>query len=484
MFNEEDYKQILSSIIDDIFDDVKLFLLEKIGNYRDYLKLYLNKDSISDKIEIYSWINEKLNNTKKDNKQYKDLIKGIQDNIFALINISLEEFYYLSRQIFQNLIKDIIDKLEKDKNMQLNYIELVIQSLIKKEYDFDQETKEIKNILILHIKLLCELKKFDQIVPAFQSYSLYPFEECLTCCEKAGADEGCIYLYIKEGSIEKGFDLSISKLDGIFNKILDNINNESDNKELFYIFNKYLLNSKNICENNDKEDLWFKLLDILYKYENESSKLIKKYENNPQKKKLSDELYQKIIEDIKDLTEKMCSFVSMKRILEVVTNKNKISGFIEYKELIMKLLSIYSNSSDILLSVKRLLNSLIFQNEHKFQEYNLKGGTLNDICDKCNKKFISDKIFIFKCKHIFHKECLDIQITEFGKEAFCPLCLDTNFENINNKEKSLVINDKNLIEEKNKGGKIFKNRISQKLQRFDDNFLDKNKIMIKNSIAI
>ena len=174
----------------------------------------------------------------------------------------------------------------------------------------------------------------------------------------------------------------------------------------------------------------------------------------------------------------------MKRILEVVTNKNKISGFIEYKELIMKLLSIYSNSSDILLSVKRLLNSLIFQNEHKFQEYNLKGGTLNDICDKCNKKFISDKIFIFKCKHIFHKECLDIQITEFGKEAFCPLCLDTNFENINNKEKSLVINDKNLIEEKNKGGKIFKNRISQKLQRFDDNFLDKNKIMIKNSIAI
>ena len=484
MFNEEDYKQILSSIIDDIFDDVKLFLLEKIGNYRDYLKLYLDKDSINDKIEIYSWINEKLNNTKKDNKQYEDLIKGIQDNIFALINISLEEFYYLSRQIFQNLRKDVIDKLEKDKNMQLNYIELIIQSLIKKEYDFDQETKKIKNILILHIKLLCELQKFDQIVPAFQSYSLYPFEECLTCCEKAGADEGCIYLYIKEGSIEKGFDLSISKLDGIFNKILDNINNESDNKELFYIFNKYLLNSKNICENNDKEDLWFKLLDILYKYENESSKLIKKYENNPQKKKLSDELYQKIIEDIKDLTEKMCSFVSMKRILEVVTNKNKISGFIEYKELIMKLLSIYSNSSDILLSVKRLLNSLIFQNEHKFQEYNLKGGTLNDICDKCNKKFISDKIFIFKCKHIFHKECIDIQITEFGKEAFCPICLDTNFENINNKEKSLVINDKNLIEEKNKGGKIFKNRISQKLQRFDDNFLDKNKIMIKNSIAI
>ena len=486
MFNEEDYKNILSSIIDNIFDELKLFLLEKMGNYKGYITLFLNSNNNikNDKLDIYTWINQKLNNTKKDSQQYKELIEGIQDNCFSLINISLEEFYYLSRQIFQNLRKEVIDKLEKDKNIQLKYIELIIQSLIKKEYDFDQETDEIKKILILHIKTLCDLKKYDKIVPAFQLCSLYPFDECLSCCEKAKADEACIYLYIKEGSIEKGFELSISNLDDAFNRIVEDINNAKENKELFNTFNKYLLNARSICENNDKnmEDLWFKLLDILYKYENKATNLAKNNENDVQKKKLSDELYQKIIEDIKYLTEKMCSYVSIKRILEVVTNKNKISGFIEYKHLIMKLLAIYSNSSDILFSVKRLLNSLIFQSEHAFQNYNLKGDTLKDKCDKCNKQFRTDKIFIFNCKHIFHKECINIQLTELGREALCPFCMDINIEN-KNQEKSLVIKDKNLIDEKNQE-KTLKNRVTQKLQRFDDNYLEKNKIIIKNSINL
>ena len=487
-FNIEDYNHILKSSIDKIFDDIKLFLLEKVENYRGCLELYLDKDSNirNREQQVYPWLNKIINKAKKDSSQYNDLLEAIKDNIYSLISISLNEFYYFTRQIFQNLRKEVIDKLEKEPNLQLDYIELIIQSLIKKDFDFDEEAEEIKNILILHVKLLCQLKQFDKIVPAFKSYPLYPVEECLSWCEISKAEEACIYLYMKEGSIEKAFDLSISKLDIIFNKISENIkleNNEEEIKNLINAFKKSLSHVKSTCEDNDKnvEDLWFKLLDILYNYQNESVKLIKKYENFSEKKKNSDILYQSISNDIKDLTEKMCSFVSVKRILEVVTDKNKISKFGEYKELIMKLLRIYNNSANILLSVKRLLTSLIFQTEHSFQEFNTKGDLINKNCSKCNKEFKNDKVYKFNCMHIFHKYCIIIKNTKLGKEGICPICQETENEsliNVNN-ENSLIKQNKNIIDENNKEENVYFNKLNQKLDRYDNSFLEKNKIMIQ-----
>ena len=486
-FNKDDYNQILNSNIDTIFDDVKVFLLEKVGKYRDCLELYLNKNSNIKNREgnIYPWLNKIIFKSKKDSAQYNDFLEAIKDNIYPLISISLNEFYYLTRLVFQNLRKEILDKLENDQTLQLNYVELIIQSLVRKDYDFDEEAEEIKNILILHIKLLCQLKLFDKIVPAFKSYPLYPMEECLFYCESSKAEEACIYLYIKEGSIEKAFDLSISKLDIIFNQIRENINNENkeeENKKLINDFKECLSRVKNTCEDNDKniEELWFKLLDILYKYQNESLKLIKKNEIYLEKKKSSDILYQSISEDIKELTERMCAFVSVKRILEVVTDKNKISKFHEYKELIMKLLRIYNNSANILFSVKRLLTSLIFQTQHSFQEFNLKGDLIENNCSKCNKEFRGDKIYKFNCMHIFHKECIIIRNTELGKEGICPICREIENENINNNdsENSLMKENKNIIDKNNKEENFYIKKLNQKLDRYDNVFLEKNKNMI------
>ena len=489
MFNIDDYKQILPSVLDNIFDEVKLFLLEKIGNYRQCLELYIDKTSLikNKNNEIYNWIDKIIHQTKKDTKPYEELLEAIKDNIFPLISISLNKFYYLSRQIFQNIRKDVIERLEKDKKLQLEFIELIIQSLIKKEFDIDEDTEEIKKILILHIELLCELNQFDKIVLAFQSCSLYPFEECLSCCEKAKAHEACIYLYLKEGSVEKAFNLSISKLNSIFELILDNINNENEENKKFNNLledlNKYLLSVIDICENNDKniEDLWFKLLDKLYQYEDEAVKISKKYENDNKKKKKSDDLYQNLVENVKDLTEKMCSYVSIKRILEIVTDKNKISGFKEYKELIIKLLGIYSNSTDILFSVKRLFTSLIFQTDKQFNDFNTEGFTLNEICDKCSKEFNCDKIYRFNCKHFIHKECIFYQNCEFGKQMLCPICKDIEIENKNIDGKSLVKLNTNIIEENNIRENYVPPRISQKLKKFDKSVYERNKAMIRTN---
>ena len=203
MFNKEDYKFILLSINDNMFDEIKLFLLEQTENYKECIKIYLDKNKNSyinnENNHIFIWIKKIISNTDKNSKQYKELLEVIKDNIFSLTSISIKDFYYLSRDIFKNNKKEIIERLEKDKKIQLEYIELIIKSLIKREYDFNGEIEEIKKILILHINLLCQLKQFDKILPYFKSCSLYPFEECLNICEKAKAHDACIYLYLKEG---------------------------------------------------------------------------------------------------------------------------------------------------------------------------------------------------------------------------------------------------------------------------------------------
>ena len=485
MFNKEDYKNILLSINDNMFDEIKLFLLEQTENYKECIEIYLSKNKNSninnENDHIFIWIKNIINNMDKKSKQYEELLEVIKDNIFSLISISIKDFYYLSREIFKNNKNEIIKILEKNKKIQLEYIELIIHSLIKKDHDFIEDTEDIKKILILHINLLCQLKQFDRILPYFKSCSLYPFEECLNICKNAKAHDACIYLYLKEGSILEAFNLSLSNLEDIFNNIVENINkgnNNEENKKSLDKLNKYLLNVRNICEINKKtniEDLWFRLLDALYKFENESIKLLKKYENDNIKKKNSEELYNNIFENIKDLTEKMCLYVSIKKIIEFVTNKNKISEFKDYKELIMKLLKIYSNSTDILFSVKSLFTSLILKRESTFQEFNIKGDLLNEKCDKCNKKFKSEEILRFNCKHFFHKKCI---ITEFGKEPICPICPDIEGENINIGEKSLVLTRPNNINEKNKGEKTFSKKITQKLENYDNKSSEKNKLMI------
>ena len=482
MFNKEDYKQILPSIKDSLFDEIKLFLLEKIEDYKECFKIYIDKKDN----EIFIWIHNIINKLKKDSKQYEEFLEAIKENIFALISISLKEFYYLSRQIFKNIKKEVIDSLEKDKNIQLKYIELIIQSVIRKEYDFDGDTETIKNILILHINLLCQLNLYDKIVPAFKSYSLYPFEECLSLCEKAKAHKACIYLYIKEGSIQKAFDLSTSYLENNFKNVLKNVNkenNDEEHKKLLDKYNNSLLDSINICEINENniEDLWFKLLDVLYKFENESINLAKN-ENDNKKKQKYEEIYQNIIQNIKDLTETMCSFLSIKTVLEVVTHKNKISEFNEYKELIMKLLKYYNNSKDILSTVKSLFTSFIFQSQHTFQDYMLKGDLLKEKCDKCNKEFIGENIFLFNCKHTFHKECMIVKNTELGKEGICPICQDNYNESENNtfEGKSLIKSNVNIIDENNKRENIFAKRIYQKFEKYDNITIEKNKITIRD----
>ena len=497
---EKDYTKILEYIVDNTFDEVKLFLYNQLEDYKKSIAFYLDeKNNIKDRVpRLFKFLKEKTEEL-KDTDKYKILIDIIKDNVINLAKISLKDFFELFKQIFWKEKKEIIKKLEEDKLLQFNFVEILIQFFIKLDednknfidFEDDNEEKEIKYLLGLQIKLLCELEKFDDIVPALKSNSFYPLKECLSYCKEAGAYEACVYLYLKEANYESALKLATNKLEEIFNNLIKNINednNEEKQKELLINFDKYLNDGKNICEDNSVEDLWFELLQILYSYEKKSIKI--KSENEiKEKDKNFNTLYQKILQEIKELLEKMSTYVSINRIIEVVSEKNKNAGFKEFRELLIKILNNYDNLSNIFISARRLLTNLVLENENSFQILNLKGELLKvERCDKCQKKIdINDKnngeILAFLCNHCYHKKCVPLR-----KVLECPVCRELEIGEMEYKGLSLVRKDTAVIENKEKDDKqvqvkvdILERRKIIKLNKFDQKFYN-NRKMLTDSI--
>ena len=166
VFTDEDYKKILSSIDDKIFNEVKLFIYDKIDYFNECLKLYLDKDfNISGKtVKLYKWINDKLNMIQKGTYKHEKFLENIQENSLPLASLSLNKFYELSKEIFQGNYKKIVEKLKGDKNIQLEYIQLLLKYIIStyenNEYNVtNEEMEEIKYILEIHISLLIDKHK-------------------------------------------------------------------------------------------------------------------------------------------------------------------------------------------------------------------------------------------------------------------------------------------------------------------------------------
>ena len=498
-FTKDNYRTVLNAINSTIFNELKLYLFDKIDNFGSCLQLYLDKDfNLPDKsIKLFNWINAKLIAYKGTNN-YDKFIETLKENTLPLASVSINKFYDLSKELFQGSHRTIILKLKSDKNSQLAYIELIIKYIIStyenNEYNVPkEEMQEIKFILGLHIQLLCDLKKFDKIIPSLKSCVFYPMDECIKSCECAKVYEPLLFLYLKEGYIEKAYEMSCTYLDETFDtiiKISEKKNKLEFEKEL-EVYYKYLTDIKKICEKNALlEDLWFNILDKLYDYENKAEEM--------EKKTGSKILSQTIIKDIKELMDKMCSFVGIKRILEVVTERNKNAGFKEFRELLMKLLNSYGNLSNILYSAKHLLTNLILENENYFQLLNLKGENLDSPkCGKCQKKFIKylnkkELIYVFNCNHTFHKDCIN-KGGDSDKEILCPLCTELELSNNEFEGQSLIQRSNSIIEDKDntKNKNKFqvnmdaeKRRTILKFERFDNRNLEKHKLMIDNSISV
>ena len=346
-----------------------------------------------------------------------------------IADINIDSFENMVKEIFPDEKRKILDKLlSEDKEICLKYIEALVKT-INSQLDNDEEIDKLKNdtentsfILGYHIKLLCEFDKKDEILEALQKNHLYPYQECLNLCIDNHVYDAIIYLYQLNGELSMAVKICLDRIDEAFKQLLADIDkkkisNVSEIDENYWKqMEKYLKKGIEVCENNskgneDEDDIWFSILNKLFDCEKKLGENLKKIKDDELNKSVIKHMQDINLQNIKDLMDRMCSYVKITRIMNVVSERNKNAGLKEFKELIKKILNNYSSQTNIFYSTRNLLSNTVFENETLFQELNQKGELIDrDKCDKYKKEFNKnlmnkEKILVFNCEHIFHKSC-------------------------------------------------------------------------------
>ena len=510
MFTDFEFESIYENINSDIFDEVSLFLLNKIKKYHKCLELFLksNNKIESKKERIFKWISNVYQSLSYNEKGIREFKQDLKDKFSEIAEIDISKFEDMVKDIFIGEKKMILEKLSsQNKKVCLNYIEFLIPKFsrnLEKEEEIEFKNVDfVSSFLIQHIKLLCEFKKFDEVIKALENKDVvYPFKECLKLCEENKIYDAMIYLYKINGEANNGLERCLERINNNFQNFVNDINDnkikevEKDGKYI-EINKKYLNMGIDVCEHNSEsidDNLWFKLLNKLYELENKLNEQIDINKNNDTNKKIIEHFQEQIIQERKDLIEKICSYVGITKILNIVSEKNKNADFKEFRELILKILFNYGSQTKIFMSARKLLLNLILENEAKFQIMNQDGFPLNlEKCDRCQKDFNDkknkDSILVFKCKHLLHFKCSRKERRENGIELVCPICRELEIEDSIATAKSLIrrkstkiLND--VVDKKdvqiNTSAK--KANVIKKLKRFDNKLKNKKRLIIESNL--
>jgi hypothetical protein len=421
------------------FQMVKIHLLKLSKNYKRCLEVFLQPEShIKDKEnKVFEWIDETFKELQEEDPLNFDSLKEeVLSKLPILADISIQNVTRLVENWFSLEQDVVIHKLDKAENLQLKYVENVIEKMKDEDISGENEKKQEQytNLLKLHIKLLCKLNP-TQVLPNLQKRSLYPVDECLKKCRKYKVNDAAIYLLQSTGQIMEALDLSISILKSTFDNIIINLtsSNFNDNKNSILLddLKNNLKQSVEICENNsdkiensDGQDMWFQILEQLYNMLNSIRE-----KSNEIRKNYFEDLNKRLSSEIKDILEKMCSYVSIQAIITNVTEKYKNAEFNEFKKLLLKMLNSYSHLKNILISAKNLLANSVLYNVKELKKLNQKGCKYNLYkCDQCSKLFnhMSDEgIYVFGCGHKCHIRCT----TTIDNDIICIICRKNEIEN-------------------------------------------------------
>ena len=511
MFKEYELESYYEKISSEIFDEVSLFILNRLKKYHKCLELFIKpKSNINNRIQrLFQWVSDVYKSLEYNEKGMNDFKKDIRNKLCEIAEININKFDEMVKEMFEGQRKMVLEKLfNKNKKLCLNYIELLLskfRKIVEREQEIDFHNQDfISYFLVLHIKLLCEFNKFDEVLKAIENKDvIYPFKETLEICKENNLYDSIIYLYEINGECLNGVEQCLERLQTNFKEFINDIENNKElneqkiNEKYISINRKYLNRGMQVCENNSlsiEDEVWFKLLNKLYEFDMKLKEQLEKYKDNNQIINLIEYFHNQIIQDIKDTMEKLCSFVGITKILNIVSEQNKNAGLKEFKDLLMKILFNYGRQTKIFESIKKLLENLIFQNEKNFHILNQEAGIIDSQkCDKCQKNFNyksnNDSLVIFKCQHLLHYNCTKKEKGDKGIDLFCPLCSESDIEQSISTKNSLI-NRKSLkfydgisVKKDSKmNASVNKQKMMKKLKIFDSKIKNKKKLIIESNL--
>ena len=482
--SNEELKSLLQ-ICNNTFIKVKIYLLKLLNENSKCLDLYLNEYNLSDKIKVtFNFIEEILNSGNSNSVlQFKEIIV---DRIYQLGELSSEKLIEIINKWYENDHLLVLDKLNDKPELQLNYIEKVLEKYKEDEIsNKENEIEQYTNLLIDHISLLCKLKKINEILPNLKKRASYPPQECLEKCLEVNAVDASVFLYLSMGETNNALKYVIGLLKKNFSQIIESLKKNNLNEFNNILSNEYNKNIERcieICEKDCSKNssanqmtIWFDLVHEFYNFGNEINSLTPPVINSTN---LND-LKRMISDNIQLLFDRMFPFVGIQAIIDDVSKNYKQAEFKEFKSVLSQMLKGNSYLSNIYNIVINLLNFIFEKRFDKFNKIKQLGHFFHlDKCDKCDKAFDiieNECICGFKCGHKLHYLCC-ISVNDI---IVCPICRQKEIENkitsfIEDEKiikklkiKEITVNKKNNINIPN--SKFNNIKTYEKLQNIDNN---------------
>ena len=467
------------------------FFIESINEEKNR-----KENETEEKGKNISRINEKDSKENKLNnleKNYENFTNAIIIKIFELAKIRTDKTKRIVGKYFDNTQKlKVYNRLSGDPQIQFEFLEQLLYQPIEQmnEEDnlndnIDDEQKrancdifklyvknkkhknsireekknreEFDKLMLDQIHLLIVLKRRKEIINYLEKnikqYLNYPLREALRKCVENDITDSAVYLYQTLGENRSALKYTKDNLEKSFKKFISNANDNKDFLDKLQVcINICIQNSESLMKKevnekgkkyNEGEELWFDLLKNLYDFED---KLEAEKEIDENNKKIIQITLQKAIED---LLREMCSYVSIQKLVEYATDKQKRAQYKEFKSILESMLRSNTSFDRVLNNVRIILKDSIENSESVRKKVTSRGNNYDyKKCDVCRKNYRNSKeeiIYLFGCGHQSHEKCCykrklnndnkNIIFDGEEEESFlpeCELCRRNKIEKKNN----------------------------------------------------
>ena len=357
------------------------YLHEQSGDYHLVLKTYLDDPDENRRGEVFQFV-EKVEIHKVEKSVIKEVYPLMKINPQKMSNVILNHMY--------NYIPLVRVKLEDDKSL----LYLFTKCCFEFKDSGSQPATPVKNhagdpmasaeMFESYIEMMCIFESGR--VAKFLRHTTLNFdsEKILRLCQKAGNFDGQIFIYERSGRFGEAFDLLKDKPEEHVDKLIE------------------------ICQSSKKQDLWFRLLEIL--------------------------LEKGLKREIHSVINSAIGHVPLRLVIEKVLKDPLYSegNFGDVKGFLIEIMQIYHYEKTTLESTVQLVRSdLRAQINRKMFESNKGIAVSGDInCQLCDKHLAVNggQCLVFVCGHRFHPVCLanagGYFLTEIGEEKWqCYSCV-------------------------------------------------------------
>ena len=517
LFKTRYLSNLIKIIEESPFILIKIYLYDLNNDFTKCVDLYLESNSLAyeDRIKVFNYINNKLEELKNNPYYYGDNInleinnfkefkKYISTKIEKLATISIEELEKLILTWFNKEQISIINKLDIVPEIQLQYLHFFIKEIINNYNNEEGINKgegisnEIKEIFLLYFKLLIKMDKSNYLISALkESVQFYPLDKCLELTLKNDLNETSIFIYETLGKYNEALSISINEINKFYTKTKNIIINKDDfeldidtktnmkdiKEDLLYKLQRSINISIKICQKVSSNDLKSSFGNIyLQLWYNLFTKLFEIYEDI--KSSNADNSIEKIslllllTNELENFLKNAFAYQGTEKIIYYMVNicqsKSQFEDFISILNKILPIMKYYSS----MLKNGNILFKKFYNNDMNIFTYKTFGGVDMELtkCDKCQK--IIDKntkkiIVAFQCGHILHLGCCFI----YEDMPYCYICYDNKYEyqiTFPKNIKSEIVDDEPNKEQIESQQNRKKMHLMAKLDILDNNYFEEN----------